>query len=204
MYPERVNNDGQHPGNEFRALPAPGHAASNGAAPSLHFIPQFVRRRPFRAVLLAAAVFAIPYSLTRHGSIAPPHAGPAATAQASWEPAVGPIAIIPRGDPSRTSWDPPIGVDRTNESLDQLTLDFSSSESPGATDDSQAPASQLPGSSPGLQSGLPISSLPAEAAQPARTGTPGADGDYTAIYDIASRTVYLPDGHRLEAHSGLG
>jgi Protein of unknown function (DUF2778) len=26
----------------------------------------------------------------------------------------------------------------------------------------------------------------------------------TAIYDIAARTVYLPDGHRLEAHSGLG
>jgi Protein of unknown function (DUF2778) len=26
----------------------------------------------------------------------------------------------------------------------------------------------------------------------------------TAIYDIAARTVYLPDGRRLEAHSGLG
>jgi hypothetical protein len=26
----------------------------------------------------------------------------------------------------------------------------------------------------------------------------------TAIYDIAAHTVYLPDGHRLEAHSGLG
>jgi hypothetical protein len=26
----------------------------------------------------------------------------------------------------------------------------------------------------------------------------------TAIYDIAARTVYLPNGHRLEAHSGLG
>ena len=26
----------------------------------------------------------------------------------------------------------------------------------------------------------------------------------TAIYDIAARTVYLPGGHRLEAHSGLG
>jgi Protein of unknown function (DUF2778) len=27
---------------------------------------------------------------------------------------------------------------------------------------------------------------------------------HTAVYDIAARTVYLPDGHRLEAHSGLG
>jgi hypothetical protein len=27
---------------------------------------------------------------------------------------------------------------------------------------------------------------------------------HTAIYDIVARTVYLPNGHRLEAHSGLG
>jgi Protein of unknown function (DUF2778) len=32
---------------------------------------------------------------------------------------------------------------------------------------------------------------------------PGDDGR-TAIYDITARTVYLPDGRRLEAHSGLG
>ncbi len=32
---------------------------------------------------------------------------------------------------------------------------------------------------------------------------PGAD-THTAIYDIAAHTVYLPDGERLEAHSGLG
>jgi hypothetical protein len=32
---------------------------------------------------------------------------------------------------------------------------------------------------------------------------PPNDG-LTAIYDIAARTVYLPDGTRLEAHSGLG
>lgn len=31
----------------------------------------------------------------------------------------------------------------------------------------------------------------------------GAGGD-TAIYDISAKTVYLPDGTRLEAHSGLG
>lgn len=32
---------------------------------------------------------------------------------------------------------------------------------------------------------------------------PAADG-HTAIYDIVAHTVYLPDGERLEAHSGLG
>ena len=30
------------------------------------------------------------------------------------------------------------------------------------------------------------------------------DNSRTAIYDITSRTVYLPNGRRLEAHSGLG
>jgi hypothetical protein len=38
--------------------------------------------------------------------------------------------------------------------------------------------------------------------------SPGLDpdlaDDHTAIYDIAARTVYLPNGRRLEAHSGLG
>src|SRR5208282_4855588 len=34
---------------------------------------------------------------------------------------------------------------------------------------------------------------------------PGSGYDrYTAVYDISARTVYLPDGTRLEAHSGLG
>jgi Tlde1 domain len=32
----------------------------------------------------------------------------------------------------------------------------------------------------------------------------GIDPSHTAIYDITSRTVYLPNGRRLEAHSGLG
>jgi hypothetical protein len=32
----------------------------------------------------------------------------------------------------------------------------------------------------------------------------GGYDQYTAVYDISARTVYLPDGTRLEAHSGLG
>jgi Protein of unknown function (DUF2778) len=34
--------------------------------------------------------------------------------------------------------------------------------------------------------------------------SPAENDSRTAIYDIAARTVYLPNGHRLEAHSGLG
>ena len=36
------------------------------------------------------------------------------------------------------------------------------------------------------------------------TGTPGLYDRSAAIYDIAAHTVYLPNGTRLEAHSGLG
>jgi Protein of unknown function (DUF2778) len=38
------------------------------------------------------------------------------------------------------------------------------------------------------------------------TSPPDADDhtDHTAIYDIAAHTVYLPNGQKLEAHSGLG
>jgi len=35
-----------------------------------------------------------------------------------------------------------------------------------------------------------------------RTG--GRYDRYTAVYDISARTVYMPDGTKLEAHSGLG
>lgn len=34
--------------------------------------------------------------------------------------------------------------------------------------------------------------------------TPGKYDRYTAVYDISARTVYLPNGTKLEAHSGLG
>ncbi len=34
--------------------------------------------------------------------------------------------------------------------------------------------------------------------------TPALGGGHTAIYDIEAGVVYLPDGERLEAHSGLG
>jgi Protein of unknown function (DUF2778) len=39
--------------------------------------------------------------------------------------------------------------------------------------------------------------------QPASTSLPGS-GVRTAVYDIAAHTVYMPNGERLEAHSGLG
>ena len=43
---------------------------------------------------------------------------------------------------------------------------------------------------------------PAPAERPAPLAP--AAGARTAVYDIAAHTVYLPDGRRLEAHSGIG
>ena len=48
---------------------------------------------------------------------------------------------------------------------------------------------------------------PAETAQTLRgpdTNLASRPNGRTAIYDIAAHTVYLPNGDRLEAHSGLG
>ena len=77
-----------------------------------------------------------------------------------------------------------------------------------------ATAQSGPGRSPPKLATVALSP-PASAARK-RVATAGASKDSispvtsveqnsrTAIYDIAARTVYLPDGRRLEAHSGFG
>lgn len=42
------------------------------------------------------------------------------------------------------------------------------------------------------------------SGQAAISGVAASDPGRTAVYDISARMVYLPDGTRLEAHSGLG
>ncbi len=55
---------------------------------------------------------------------------------------------------------------------------------------------QLAYASPdGGLSGVPMADTPAHL---------GSDDRTTAVYDISAHTVYMPDGRRLEAHSGLG
>jgi hypothetical protein len=59
---------------------------------------------------------------------------------------------------------------------------------------------------------MAVASLPAESAPvpPASRPVPAAPGavigrhDGVAVYDISAATVYMPDGEKLEAHSGLG
>ncbi len=49
----------------------------------------------------------------------------------------------------------------------------------------------------------PLFSFPSPFGNSAPGSISGYD-HYTAVYDISARVVYLPDGTRLEAHSGLG
>ena len=44
----------------------------------------------------------------------------------------------------------------------------------------------------------------AEASAPEDSSSPSNADDHTAIYDIVAQRVYLPNGQRLETHSGMG
>jgi len=63
-------------------------------------------------------------------------------------------------------------------------------------------------SAPKLGASSPRASSPRKRVATAEASkdsiSPVEDDSHTAIYDIAARTVYLPNGRRLEAHSGLG
>ncbi len=58
-------------------------------------------------------------------------------------------------------------------------------------------------SGPVLAYAVPQSSVPGDARSAVSDPTDRYDR-WTAVYDISGHTVYLPNGTRLEAHSGLG
>jgi hypothetical protein len=73
------------------------------------------------------------------------------------------------------------------------------------------PAARLtrpaPSESPVAVASLPADSIPMPPASrpaPAAPTTVIGRHDRIAVYDISAATVYLPDGEKLEAHSGLG
>ena len=79
-----------------------------------------------------------------------------------------------------------------------------------------APSAPAVAARPASASGLMVASAAPEVRSAGReplgafpppfgASAPGARYDrYTAVYDISARIVYMPDGSRLEAHSGLG
>ena len=81
-----------------------------------------------------------------------------------------------------------------------------------ASNDKQTMVEKLWGKQPAQNSLLAFASADANVTgsiidtrsqNPMMGGAPPYDRQ-TAVYDIAAKTVYLPDGTRLEAHSGLG
>jgi hypothetical protein len=58
-------------------------------------------------------------------------------------------------------------------------------------------------SEPPAKKSITVANLARDLSARDLGSAPDSDG-HTAIYDIASHVVYLPDGHKLEAHSGLG
>jgi Protein of unknown function (DUF2778) len=76
------------------------------------------------------------------------------------------------------------------------------SAAPARVASQAAVAGQRDRESTGLGRG-PLFGFPSPFGGSAPSTVSGYDR-YTAVYDISARTVYLPDGTRLEAHSGLG
>ncbi len=115
--------------------------------------------------------------------------------------------------PERHPWRPNVAVappsaPTDNRNVFEKLLGWAHSSSPVAASTTQARtaaqpvvAQQRERESPfGLGRG-PLFSFPSPFGNSAPTS--GYDR-YTAVYDISARVVYLPDGTRLEAHSGLG
>jgi Tlde1 domain len=89
------------------------------------------------------------------------------------------------------------GEDAANAAIDNRNIFeklFGSSSAPA---EKQGPA--LAYASPDA-GGVTSVAKTSDSQDSAKTGS----DRYTAVYDISARTVYLPDGTKLEAHSGLG
>jgi len=65
-----------------------------------------------------------------------------------------------------------------------------------------APESPVPGN--GKSAALAVTDRAPGFSLFGRSAPPAGYDQWTAVYDISARTVYMPDGTRLEAHSGLG
>jgi hypothetical protein len=119
--------------------------------------------------------------------VAPPPL--AAATSNSVDQTIGPEERLARLEP------PPIQIGPSPE--DRLEAALAPDSSPLV----EAPPSPLVAAPSVVLAPLPPS-RPLELAPPANS--PTSYDQLTAVYDISAHTVYLPNGMRLEAHSGLG
>ena len=191
-----------------RAVAAPtSHAAATpNHAPASTSLG--LRRPPVLPVVLGLAGFAVVaaglagflVSLTSHPAPAPPKtAAVALPALEAAPPSLAPSnsrekAVDAEESLARLEPPPPIQIGVPQENRLELAAPTDSNplvESP--------PASQ-PVPPPIVFSPVP----PPRPPQVAPSGPSIGYDQTTAVYDISAHTVYLPDGMRLEAHSGLG
>ncbi len=155
---------------------------------------------------------------------APPAAAEAALgASRSLGPVVGALEAAPPAAPVATApaiLDAPLPPRREVAALDNAAplpparpAEFAALESPtpAATDKALGPGRSL---GPALAYAAPDTANVAPPAAPAKTSIfsifspqptrPAGYDDHTAVYDISARALYMPDGTKIEAHSGLG
>jgi type VI secretion system (T6SS) effector TldE1-like protein len=114
----------------------------------------------------------------------------------------------------------PRGSSPANPHLAQLDPGFSSRPTPDSLAQdlpaqealpAKTPVSPLPARPPASASppkspvSPPLEAAPLPPPRPIEFTSPAGPFDrWTAIYDLTAHTVYMPDGTKLEAHSGLG
>ena len=90
------------------------------------------------------------------------------------------------------------GEDAANSAIDNRNIFEKLFGSSGAPAEKQSQA--LAYASPDAGGGVTSIAKTTDSQDSAKIGS----DRFTAVYDISARTVYLPDGTKLEAHSGLG
>jgi hypothetical protein len=126
---------------------------------------------------------------------------------------LGPVVASLEAPPAAAPLDAPLPPKREVASVDDSAplpparpTEFAKLESP-------APAASDKAFGPALAYAAPDTALATPAA-PAKTSIfsifspqptrPAGYDDHTAVYDISARVLYMPDGVKIEAHSGLG
>jgi hypothetical protein len=113
-------------------------------------------------------------------------------------------AVAPTGQPD----DPPKGIDSIRDMAQRaknaiLSIASSEKQSVVAKLWGKEPSSRNPVLAYASADAGSVTGSIGREQNPMLGGSPPYDRD-TAVYDITAHTVYLPDGTKLEAHSGLG
>jgi Protein of unknown function (DUF2778) len=129
-----------------------------------------------------------------------------AAREAAREPAKYQLASA---SPTEQTEEPPKGISRIRDMAQRAKnaiLSFGSSDRRAITEKlwGKEPSSHNPVLAyASADAGSVTGSVSGREQNPMLGGSPPYDRD-TAVYDISAHTVYLPDGSKLEAHSGLG